>query len=209
VGTLQLSGTPVDGDTLTVTFTGTVAGTAAATSYQWYRCPPDENADCVAIPGAEQATYVVGAADVGNQLGAIMTEDNAAGSDTIESNLTPILQPRPAAATPTPTPAPTSTPTPAPIAPAANPKVRITKAVCTRRRCIVTLALTASARSATVKLRRRTRRVAHATYPLTGTAATLKLKLPRHTRRGRYSLAVTVHWTSGPATTVRKTLRIR
>jgi hypothetical protein len=87
-----ISGTTVQGATLTTTV-GTWAGAKPLTfSYQWVRCGagggrPD-GSDCAAIPGATTTTYTLAVADVGSRLRVRVTGRNAKGAQTVASNAT-------------------------------------------------------------------------------------------------------------------------
>jgi len=81
-----LSGTAIDGQTLTTT-TGTWSGTTPiAYSYQWRRCDTSGN-DCSTIAGASGQSYILTAADVGFKVYALVTATNAAGSASMRSYL--------------------------------------------------------------------------------------------------------------------------
>lgn len=77
------SGTADVGETLSCT-TGTWTGTAPITyTYQWYRT---SGPGSTPISGATSSTYLLDAADVGEQVFCIVAASNAAGSDSISSN---------------------------------------------------------------------------------------------------------------------------
>lgn len=59
--------------------------TEATFTYQWVRCGAHFE-DCLDIPGATAATYIVATADVGHVLVARVTATNAAGSTAALSN---------------------------------------------------------------------------------------------------------------------------
>jgi adhesin/invasin len=61
-----ISGTPLEGQTLTEAHANW-AVTVASFAYQWWRCDA-QGLNCVPIPGATGAAYVLGAADVGASL---------------------------------------------------------------------------------------------------------------------------------------------
>ena len=71
----RVTGTPIDGQTLTADH-GTWTGTAPIDfAYQWQRCDA-AGANCVDIAGATDATYTLGPADVGRTLRVVVTGDN-------------------------------------------------------------------------------------------------------------------------------------
>jgi hypothetical protein len=87
-----VSGTTVQGGTLTAT-SGAWAGAQPITlSYQWVRCGADggrpDGSNCAAIPGATATKYAVAAADVGSRLRVRVTGRNARGVQTVASNAT-------------------------------------------------------------------------------------------------------------------------
>jgi len=59
-----ISGTPRQGQTLSAT-TGTWTGSPTSFEYQWKRCA---NSQCVSIPGATAASYLLGASEVGTRV---------------------------------------------------------------------------------------------------------------------------------------------
>jgi large repetitive protein len=79
-----ISGTPVDGQTLTTT-NGTWSGSTPITyAYQWQRCDNTGNS-CSAISGATTNSYTLTSADVGSTLDVIVTATNSAGSTAATS----------------------------------------------------------------------------------------------------------------------------
>jgi alpha-tubulin suppressor-like RCC1 family protein len=77
---------PEEGQLLTVS-TGEWSGTPATRYlYQWERCTPSKK--CSEISGAEEAGYRVAAADVGDTLRAVVTDENLAGSKSATSAVT-------------------------------------------------------------------------------------------------------------------------
>ncbi len=90
-----ISGSTVEGATLTTT-TGTWTGTSLAYAYQWVRCGADgglpDGSDCPSIPGATSSSYSLGAADIGRRLRVQVTAANAAGSATVGSNPTALVE---------------------------------------------------------------------------------------------------------------------
>jgi len=94
--------TPGSGQTLTAN-PGTWTGDAPIVfTYQWLRCNPGGN-NCVEIPTADDQTYTVQAADVGNTLRVRVTATNASGSTPATSAATSAVTAAP------PPPAPGST----------------------------------------------------------------------------------------------------
>jgi hypothetical protein len=87
-----ISGTTIQGQTLTANG-GSWAGAAPITyAYQWVRCGADggrpDGSNCPAIGGATTTRYVLTAADVGQRLRIRVTARNASGSVTVASNPT-------------------------------------------------------------------------------------------------------------------------
>ena len=82
-----VTGTPVDGNTLTAD-TGGFSGTGPLTyDYQWQRCEAD-GTNCADIPGATDPTYDLVSADVGGAIVVVVTATNAADSATAASAAT-------------------------------------------------------------------------------------------------------------------------
>jgi len=76
-----ITGTPTVGQTLTARH-GTwsaAAGTTITFGYRWQRCDPGE-LNCVEIPGATSATYVVAPADVGHEDLVLISGTNQYGT---------------------------------------------------------------------------------------------------------------------------------
>jgi hypothetical protein len=95
-----VSGTPLEGDTLTGN-RGTWAGTAPISyAYQWLRCDETGNG-CTSISGATTTTYRLSSGDLGTTLRFRVTGKNADGSATAQSAATGSVS--------TPNGAPTST----------------------------------------------------------------------------------------------------
>ena len=86
-----ISGTPVEGQTLTAN-PGSWSGTAPITfTYQWQRC--DQNGgNCSNIVGATSQTYRLTSADVGRTLRVVVTATNASGSSSATSAPTAVVQ---------------------------------------------------------------------------------------------------------------------
>jgi len=85
-GPPTIAGTAQVGQTLTAT-TGAWTGAPTTFAYEWQRCD-GAGANCVAIPGASGATYVLSAADTGATIRVAVTAANAAGSATAVSSPT-------------------------------------------------------------------------------------------------------------------------
>ena len=85
-----ISGTLVDGQTLTAS-TGTWSGTAPISySYQWQRCS-STGTGCATITGATASTYQLSPTDVGTTLDVVVTATNTAGSANATSATTPTV----------------------------------------------------------------------------------------------------------------------
>jgi hypothetical protein len=78
-----ISGTAGVGSTLTAN-PGTWTGSSITFSYQWQRCDT-AGANCTAISGATNATYVVANEDIGHTLRIAVTGKDATGSNTVTS----------------------------------------------------------------------------------------------------------------------------
>lgn len=91
-----ISGSPVQGQTLTAT-SGGWTGTAPITfAYQWVRCGADggaaDGSNCASISGATGASYTLTSGDVGSRMRVRVTASNSAGSTTAASNATAAVQ---------------------------------------------------------------------------------------------------------------------
>jgi len=87
--------TPESGQALTAN-PGTWTGDQPIVfTYRWLRCNPGGN-NCVDIPTADQQTYTVQGADVGNTLRVRVTATNATGSSTATSDNTSAVTQAPA-----------------------------------------------------------------------------------------------------------------
>jgi Papain family cysteine protease/Ig domain of plant-specific actin-binding protein len=82
----SISGTPRRGQTLTAS-PGTWSPGGTTVSYQWQRAASGSSSWTV-ITGATAASYVPGAADVGNTLRVVVTETNSNGQGSAASNAT-------------------------------------------------------------------------------------------------------------------------
>ncbi|MHB8469162.1 MAG: CHRD domain-containing protein [Gaiellaceae bacterium] len=81
------SGTPQEGQTVTVD-NGFWSGLAPITfTYQWQNCTA-VNPVCTSIAGATKSSYLIGTSHVGSLLRAIVTATNSIGKTTAGSNLT-------------------------------------------------------------------------------------------------------------------------
>jgi hypothetical protein len=82
-----ISGTPVSGQTLTVS-QGTWAGTTPMSyAYQWQLCS-STGSGCSAIAGATSTSYALGSADVGGSIRVTVTASNSIGSASASSAAT-------------------------------------------------------------------------------------------------------------------------
>ena len=84
-----LTGTAREGQTLSAS-TGSWIGEGVTYGYQWQRCN-EAGASCVDVSGAEAATYVLGAADVGATLRVRVTATEASGSRSVASEATAVI----------------------------------------------------------------------------------------------------------------------
>jgi hypothetical protein len=84
-----ISGIPQAGQTLTTT-TGVWSGSPTSFTYQWQRCDA-AGANCVDIPGATAASYVVTDADAGATLRVVVTARNSSGSAAATSAPTAVV----------------------------------------------------------------------------------------------------------------------
>lgn len=86
----QITGTPMEEETLTAT-TGLWSGPQPiSVSYQWYRCDANGNG-CAPIAGAITQTYKLTPADVGFTIRVTGTATNAGGSAFATSQQTPVV----------------------------------------------------------------------------------------------------------------------
>jgi N,N-dimethylformamidase beta subunit-like, C-terminal len=91
-----ISGTAVQGQTLTAS-AGSWSGTAPISyGYQWRRCDTN-GANCVDIGGATSSSYVLAAGDVGSTVRVVVTASNSAGSSGATSAQTAVVQAPPVA----------------------------------------------------------------------------------------------------------------
>ncbi|HYH88449.1 MAG TPA: DUF3344 domain-containing protein, partial [Solirubrobacteraceae bacterium] len=83
----SVTGSPIDGQTLTAV-PGAFSGVGPLDlDYQWQRCEADGSA-CVDIPDAKDATYDLVSDDVGRAIVVVVTATNAGGSDSATSAAT-------------------------------------------------------------------------------------------------------------------------
>jgi len=95
-GEPAIGGSPVEGQKLTAT-TGTWSGTQPITfAYQWVRCGTDggkpDGSNCAVISGATSSSYTLTGSEVGFRIRVRVTATNSAGSATVASNATAIVQ---------------------------------------------------------------------------------------------------------------------
>src|SRR4029079_18346776 len=89
-----ISGSLVDGQTLTAS-PGSWSGNPAPTfTYQWLRCATGDR-NRTQILGASSSPYTLASADVGSTLVVTVTASNSSGSaGPVPSNATAVVQPR-------------------------------------------------------------------------------------------------------------------
>jgi predicted actin-binding protein len=96
-GEPAVSGTPVQGQTLTTT-NGAWTGTEPMTfEYRWLRCDSSgggaNGVDCATIPGETRNTYVLSADDVGHTIRSRVVATNADGTASANSDPTAVVRP--------------------------------------------------------------------------------------------------------------------
>src|SRR5205814_1477123 len=90
-----ITGSPVEGQTLTAS-PGSWTGNPAPTfTYQWQRCDT-QGANCANITGATSTTYTLATADVGSTLVVQATASNPSGNATAASAPTSVIAAAPA-----------------------------------------------------------------------------------------------------------------
>jgi hypothetical protein len=94
----SVSGSALDGHTLSANDGGWSGTGPLDPSYQWQRCDAD-GTNCVDIPGATASTYHLGAGDIGHTIVVVVTQTNVAGSDTSTSSPSAEVQPAPPTST--------------------------------------------------------------------------------------------------------------
>jgi hypothetical protein len=92
-GEPRVTGTTVQGETLTTT-NGTWTGTAPLTfRYRWLRCDASgggvNGVNCTTIAGETRKTYILSRADVGHRIRSRVIASNADGTASANSNATP------------------------------------------------------------------------------------------------------------------------
>lgn len=95
-GEPRVTGTPVQGETLTTT-NGTWTGTAPITfRYRWLRCDTTgggvNGVNCSTIAGETRKTYILRRADVGRRIRSRVIASNADGTASANSNATSVVK---------------------------------------------------------------------------------------------------------------------
>ncbi len=86
-----LSGTLLQGSTITISKEGTWQGaTPLSFAFAWQRCDVSGN-NCKAIAGASSATYTLVRDDVANRIRGVVTASNSLGSTTAYSGLSAVI----------------------------------------------------------------------------------------------------------------------
>jgi streptogramin lyase len=86
-------GAAVEGQPLSASV-GSWAHSPGAFAYQWQDCDPT-GANCVNLAGQTEATYLLGAGDVGHTLRAVVSASNFGGTATAMSNTSAVVQAAP------------------------------------------------------------------------------------------------------------------
>jgi hypothetical protein len=89
-----ISGDTTVGSTLTAS-QGTWTGSSITFAYQWRRCDVS-GANCTAISGATNTTYVIASGDAGSTLRVAVTGTDATGGNTVVSTQTAVVTTAPA-----------------------------------------------------------------------------------------------------------------
>jgi uncharacterized delta-60 repeat protein len=89
-----ISGTAVEGQTLTVNAGAWTGSTPISHDYRWRRCD-SAGASCVDIAGATATTYALTAADVGRTIRVRETASNAYGQGAVDSAATAVVKAKP------------------------------------------------------------------------------------------------------------------
>jgi len=99
-----VSGTPEQGDTISVASNGSWNNNPSAFTYAWEDCN-SAGTTCSAIAGATSSSYTLSAADIGSTITGIVTAQGAGGNTSARSNTTGVVvaAPTPAASQPTTT----------------------------------------------------------------------------------------------------------
>jgi WD40-like Beta Propeller Repeat/RTX calcium-binding nonapeptide repeat (4 copies) len=88
----RVTGTLVQGSTLTAS-PGSWTGSAPLTyTYQWARCDDQDEDDCDDIAGATRSTYTLVSRDVGSRIRVAVTAANSAGDETETSDVTDVVK---------------------------------------------------------------------------------------------------------------------
>lgn len=85
-----ISGTPQQGDTLTVSNGSWSGDTPMSFAYQWQDCN-SSGASCANISGATSSSYRLQASDVGSTIRSVVTATNAGGSTSASSRVTSVV----------------------------------------------------------------------------------------------------------------------
>jgi fibronectin-binding autotransporter adhesin len=88
-----ISGTPQDDQTLS-TSTGSWLDSPTSYTYQWQDCD-NSGVNCTSIKGANQSTYTLVDADIGQTVRSVVTATNSAGSTSASSARTAAVAPPP------------------------------------------------------------------------------------------------------------------
>jgi hypothetical protein len=87
-----ISGSTVEGSTLSATSGSWSGATPITYAFQWVRCPSgggaSDGGDCFFVPGATKSTYALDKDDVGRRIRVRVTASNSAGSTTVASDAT-------------------------------------------------------------------------------------------------------------------------
>lgn len=92
-GAPTISGTVVDGATLTASVGIWTSAKSYQESFQWQRCQAD-GSGCVDVPGATSVNYQLGGDDVGQRLQVVVTATNP-GRSISQSALSGVVQAAP------------------------------------------------------------------------------------------------------------------
>jgi hypothetical protein len=90
-----ISGSPVEGSTLSSTSGSWTGSTPITYAFQWVRCPSGggaaDGSNCFFVPSATKSTYVLDDDDVGSRIRVRVTATNSAGSTTVASDATEVV----------------------------------------------------------------------------------------------------------------------
>jgi hypothetical protein len=99
-----VTGSAVEGQTLTTTSGGWSSSSPITFKYQWVRCGTDggapDGSNCSAVSGGTGQTYKLGHDDVGHRMRAQVTATNSDGSSRSASNASAVVQVSPTASGP-------------------------------------------------------------------------------------------------------------